>query len=122
MVNSLNWNDADIVRCLGEYLTEPRPALVFARARPLSAGRFARLLAERGVELDLKSRMLFSGGLVFINGVGIRPDDAGAGRALRRLADNRRLRVRSAAGSRLVQLLHRWYCDGYVQLAAPAPD
>ncbi len=116
MVRSINWNDADIVRCLGEYLTEPRPNLVFSPPRRVSEERFAGLLAERGVQLDLKSRMLFGSGMIFVNGESVRPHDAAAGRTLRRLADARCLRALTLPGPRLLQQLYQWYCAGYIQL------
>lgn len=121
MVNSIGWTNADIQRCLGEYLTEPRPQLVFGRARRISAARFARAIAIRGVRLALKSRMLADRNMVFMNGESAAMD-AAARRSLGVLADRRRLPPRSAQGKAALELLYRWHCAGYIELDNPWPE
>ena len=88
MVAAIRWNNARIERCLGEYLTEPRPHIVFGRVRGMPATRFARLVTMHGVQLDLKSRMLLSGNRIFINGESMTVD-AATRQPLRDLADRR---------------------------------
>jgi 50S ribosomal protein L16 3-hydroxylase len=81
----------ETARTLLEQLSEPKDAVVFDPPRaPLAPARFARLAAARGVQLDLRTRMLFAGADVAINGE-IAPAMRTAGPALRRLANERRL-------------------------------
>ncbi len=115
MVNStIRWRDTDIARCLGEYLTEPRPNIVFGHARRMPAARFARLAAARGMRLDLKSRMLFSGRMVFINGESVAVA-AATRRIMQQLADRRSLPARTPLDPHTLELLYRWYCAGYIE-------
>ena len=115
MVNAIRWNQNDIVRCLGEYLTEPRPNVAFGRTRHMPAAKFARLAAARGVQLDLKSRMLFCGGMVFINGESVIAN-ATMRRVLGRLADQRALPPRTSIDRQVLEVLYRWYDAGYVKV------
>ena len=115
MVNSIRWSDADIERCLGEYLSETRPHLAFGRARRLPATRFARAAATRGVQLALKSRMLVSGHRVFINGESTKVD-APTRITLRELADRRRLPPHAGFSVSARTLLYRWYRAGYIEI------
>ncbi len=114
MVNSIRWRDTDIARCLGEYLTEPRPNVVFGHAQRMPAARFARAAGARGLRLDPKSRLLFSGRLLFINGETLRPE-AAARDWLRELADRRRLPPLARVDSATWKLLYQWYRAGYIE-------
>jgi 50S ribosomal protein L16 3-hydroxylase len=113
MVGSIRWTDADIERCLGEYLTEPRPGVVFGHAHRVSKAGFTRLVLTRGVQLALPTRMLMSGALVFINGEATSCSAATA-KALRPLADTRQLPPLPAVSSVLRDLLYQWYRAGYI--------
>jgi 50S ribosomal protein L16 3-hydroxylase len=110
----IRWNDADVLRFLGSYLTEPKPHVVFrAPQRPLAPAQFARRAAGEGVALDARSRMLYARSLVFING----ECEAvpGAQRTpLRRLADRWMLRLSPGEEPALLERLHRWYRCGYL--------
>ncbi len=117
MVRAIRWSDADIARCLGEYLSEPRPNVIFGRARAIPAARFTRAVKVRGLRLGLKSRMLTHGGRIFVNGESAPVDSAGRG-MMQRLADRRALPANVAMGSTTLALLYRWYCAGYVELGA----
>ena len=81
MIDAIRWRNADVDRCLGELLSEPRQNVVFATRQRSSEPVFSRSLFERGVRLDLKSRMLFDRSLFFINGEAFNPA-AGDKRAL----------------------------------------
>lgn len=60
---------ANIEDFLGRWLSEPREHVVFDRpARPMTAARFARAAALRGLRLDRRCRMLYRGKRLFING------------------------------------------------------
>ena len=105
----IRWSRSDVERFVGEYLSEPKPHVVFSGAR----GR--RSCAGSTVRLDGKARLLYRGRQFFINGESF---ELGAKRAagLRQLAD-----LRIAEGTRLARaglagLISRWQRLGYVTL------
>ncbi len=115
MVDSIRWTDADIERCLGEYLTEPRAGVVFAHTRRIAAVTFSGIVQRRGVRLALQSRMLTSGTHIFINGETQTVAGTTAG-ALRELADMRSLMPQTRRNPALISLLYEWYRAGYIEL------
>jgi 50S ribosomal protein L16 3-hydroxylase len=116
MVESIRWTDADIERCLGEYLTEPRAGVVFAHARRVAEPRFTERARVRGIRLALPTRMLTSGARVFINSeTAIAP--AAAVKTLRELADMRCLPPLTRINTATRALLYQWYRAGYIELA-----
>jgi 50S ribosomal protein L16 3-hydroxylase len=115
MVESVHWTAADIERCLGEYLTEPRSGVVFGRARRMSERRFAELARMRGMQLALPTRMLTSGAQFFINGESVSAP-ASAAKTLRQLADARSLPPRTPTNAATRALLYQWYRAGYIEL------
>ncbi len=124
MIAAMRWGDADIDRSLGEMLSEPRQNTVFDPPPPLNAAAFARKLQTQGLQLDLKSRMLFDCRNIFINGeaVAVAAGDAGA---LRKLADDRRLAAGAHVSRAVLAHLQRWYEAGYLQpggVADRAPE
>ncbi len=111
------WNATDVTRFAGGYLTEPKPEVMFTPPRrALNLGEFTAAVRKTGLHLDLKSRMLFCGGDVFINGERHRPG-TDAMRALARLADKRELGA-TALNAAAADLLYEWYRSGY---AWPGP-
>lgn len=118
----------EAARTLLEHLTEPKDIVVFDAPRaPLGPARFGQSARRHGVHLDLRTRMLFSGGDVAINGELIAAARS-LGPALRRLANDRGLAAAAfsataGAGPRqravaLLALLHGWYRCGWLHLAA----
>jgi 50S ribosomal protein L16 3-hydroxylase len=108
-LKAIRWSRKDAQAFLGEYLSTPKPHVVF---RPT---RTRRPLARSIVRLDAKTQLLYSGRHFFINGEAFRLKESGA-RHLRELADRR-----SAAGSRLARaplsgLISRWLRAGYAHL------
>ena len=101
-----------IERALGEVLSEPKPQVWFDAGAPRSAGQ--------GVRLDARTRMLYAGGHVFINGEAF---DAGGRDAqlMRRLADQGRLSARDCAalGAGASALLAAWVQDGWLRAQDP---
>ena len=114
MLDRIEWDKRNVLAFLGQYLTEPRAHVVFARpARPLSMAMFARRALRCGVRLDLKTQMLFRGRTVFVNGerheVGAR-----AAQLLTKLADRRRLIPPLALEGEAAERLYQWYRAGYI--------
>ena len=94
-------------RVLGELLSEPKPHVVFERARgPWRPG---------AVELDRRTRMLYDARHLYINGEGVRTEGRDA-ELLRRLADERSLDARAVrSASRTVRaLLRDWFAAGWL--------
>jgi 50S ribosomal protein L16 3-hydroxylase len=105
----IRWSRGDVERFVGEYLSEPKPHVVFRAAR----GR--RACAGATVRLDGRARLLYRGRRFFINGESFELSAKSAA-GLRELAD-----LRIAEGSRLARaglagLISRWQRLGYVNL------
>lgn len=117
-ISKIRFNDEDITVFLGEYLSEPKPNVFFAPPeQPLSLARFAQSARKLGVALSLKTRMLYKGKHLFINGESFtltRVDKP----ALVRLADHRHLDGLAVgqASSDALEALHTWYSDGWLEL------
>jgi 50S ribosomal protein L16 3-hydroxylase len=114
----VRWDAAQVERFLGCTLTEPKAHVYFTRPQaPLSRAVFQSRARRAGVELDLKTRMLYARQLVFVNGECL--PAGGCARELRRLADQRALRLTQADGLELTDLLYQWYRAGHLHLANP---
>jgi 50S ribosomal protein L16 3-hydroxylase len=95
-------------RALGEYLSEPKPSVWFESTQPAPL--------DAGVALDRRTRMMYDGAHVFINGESYRAGGRDAA-LMRRLADTgvlgRRDMARASAGAR--SLLASWQEAGWLQ-------
>jgi len=112
----IRWNRSDVSRFLGCYLTEPKPTVFFTPPpSPLSRTAFERRAWRDGVALDRKSRMLYTGRVVFLNGE-LTQLDAPAAKHLRTLADSGHLRPAPAFRVSLSEPLYGWYRAGFIQL------
>jgi 50S ribosomal protein L16 3-hydroxylase len=107
----IRWSRRDVEDFLGRHLSSPRPHAVFATRRPPPPGRLARST----VVLDRKTRMLYRGGRVFLNGESWAPGPA-AMRPLAVLADRRSAPGRVLARAGLRRLIYEWYCAGALDL------
>lgn len=111
----------DIAIFLGEYLSEPKANVFFDHpVRPLSLARFKQAACMKGIRLSRKTRMLYRGKHVFINGesfAATRGDKA----LLAILADARNLEAEaiSRASPDVMETLHLWYEDGWLELNKP---
>ena len=117
MIESIRWSKADVERCLGEYLTEPRTGVVFASPRRVTPARFASLARMHGVRLALPTRMLTCGAQVFINSETVTAP-ATTIKTLRQLADTRCLPPLTRTSQAVQALLYQWYRSGYIELCA----
>jgi 50S ribosomal protein L16 3-hydroxylase len=114
LLKNIRWSKGDTARFLGEYLTEPKPHVVF---RP-SAKRGS--LAGAELRLDPKTQLLYSGRRFFINGASFVTSKNAAPR-LRELADRRRLRGERLARAPLAGLISEWLRAGYAHLERLKP-
>jgi len=113
VLRSIRWSKDDATRFLGEYLTEPKPHVVF---RP--SGR--RRLARSGLRLDPKTQLLYSGRRFFINGESFVTSKSAAP-LLRELAERRRVRGARLAQAPLAGLISGWLRAGYAHLERLQP-
>ncbi|WP_089397959.1 cupin domain-containing protein [Noviherbaspirillum humi] len=115
-IRKIRFDDEDIAIFLGEFLSEPKPNVFFQPpSRKLSLDRFMQSASKRGLALSPKTRMLYRGKHVFING-----ESFNAGRADRKvlalLADQRRLGPEDvlSASADVVEALHAWHASGWL--------
>jgi 50S ribosomal protein L16 3-hydroxylase len=114
VLKHIRWNDNDILKFSGCYLTEPKPMTVFRPPRrPAALPVFARRIAAKGIRLALSTRMLFHGSTIYINGECHRFTHDRA--ALVRLADWREVPAFSPSVA-TARLLHAWYRAGYIEI------
>lgn len=118
-IAKIRFSQEDIAIFLGEYLSEPKPDVFFSPpARTMSAVRFAQAASKRGVILSRKTKMLYHGRHLFINGESFalnRSDKS----SLASLANSRRLDGTSIASisADVLEALFTWYQDGWLELA-----
>ena len=112
----VTFTEDDIAIFLGEYLSEPKPAVYFDVPEPaLSPARFRQRAARAGVRLSRKSTMLYSGKHLFINGVSFAIGRADR-KSLLALANERMLSGADAAAASddVQEALYTWYEDGWL--------
>ena len=115
---TIRWSRAQVREFAGRFLSEPKAHVFFdPPARPMALQRFVAEGARRGLALDRRSRLLFSGSMFFMNGEAVKVDRE-ASRILRRLADRRRIAGPIEAPRPFWQRVHAWYSGGFLHLAA----
>lgn len=100
------------------FLTEPKANIVFARARrPLPVAQFRAAARARGLRLDRRTRMLYSGDAMAINGELLAQSGDRAG--LHLLADLRSLVPAQTTGlpAATWRELATWHAAGWLHLA-----
>ncbi len=108
---------ADTTRFLLAYLTEPKAQIVFGRPyAPLSPSAFGTRTRRGGVELDRRTRMLYRGRSIGINGE-VAAVDRQVSPVLRRLADLRSVSP-EALNDAAIDHLYPWYCAGWLHVTA----
>jgi 50S ribosomal protein L16 3-hydroxylase len=110
----VRWQEQDVARFLGSYLSEPKQHVVFDPPRPMRRSAFRQRLQQQGISLALQSQMLFHGSHGYLNGEEIEMPES-CRMVLQQLADERRLGPGAFADDALVTLLHQWYQAAYCQ-------
>jgi len=102
-LSTIRWTRADVARFLGEYLTQPKPHVVF------------HPVASKGnwIRLDAKTQLLYSGDRFFINGESFSLPARDAG-SMRELADRRGIAARRLASQS--KLIRQWRSAGWLRL------
>ena len=105
----IRWSRGEVERFVGEYLSEPKPHVVF---RP---GRARRSCASSIVRLNARARLLYRGRRFFLNGESFELS-AQRTAAMRVLADKRVADGARLARAGLGSLISRWQRLGYAHL------
>ena len=120
-LEKVRFTKEDVAIFTGAFLSEPKPNVYFVPPeQPITFARFMQLAKKHGIALHRKTRMLYRGKHVFING-----ESFTAGRAdkaiLAALADRRLLDgVEVGTASKDVEeALHSWYEEGWLVLSEP---
>ena len=121
MIESIRWSNADIDRYLGEMLSEPRQSVVFDPPSRMSGAAFAQKADQRGLQLDVRTRLLFDRKAFFINGESIVVTATDA-RILRTLADERALTAGTRLSRAALALLQEWHAAGFVRFGESTPQ
>lgn len=110
----IQWRNEDVARFLGQYLSEPKPHVTFTRPRVLTGDAFQKRLEKVGIQLSLKSQMLFHENHVFLNGEQLEVASSSL-KWMRQLADTRRIEAGNFFDAGLLMQLHEWYLAGYIE-------
>ncbi len=113
ILNRIQWSEQDISGFLGQYLSEPKPDVVFEANKKLSLKVFGEKLAKLGIALALKSQMLFAGDTFYLNGEAAK-FDADVTDILKVLGDKRKIAPSRIENTVLLQQLYDWYIAGYL--------
>ena len=108
-LDKIKWNRTDVEHFIGTYLTEPKPHIFFMPpSDPLAEKKFVCEIKENGLQLDLKSRMLYRKKTIFLNGDAYAAG-ATARRSLVKLADRLILPTAKHFNDEALALCYQWY-------------
>jgi len=116
-LKKVEFTQEDIAVFLGEYLSSPKPSVFFdLPKRPLTPPKFMAMAKHRGIQLTLKTRMLYRNRNIFINGesFGVSGTDKNL---LVDLANSRFLDgdAVAKASTDMMETLCIWYEDGWIK-------
>lgn len=116
VLKKIQFRKNDIKHFLGKYLSEPKAQVFFVPPKVLLAkSKFLKLAQQQGIHLDLRSQMLFTDELLFMNGEDysfkllMKP-------LLKKLADEREVSFHGKLDEQTGKLLYEWYQNGYLHL------
>ena len=116
ILNKIKWGDKDIKHFLGIYLTEPKSHIFFKRtADPMTQNKFMLHIEKKGLELNLKSRMLCMEKTIYLNGY-VHRINTNTYPLLEKFADHQTLSKIKNLDNETVTLLYQWYLDGYIEI------
>ncbi|WP_047539617.1 cupin domain-containing protein [Methylotenera versatilis] len=118
MLQKITWDKQHVADFLGKYLTEPKPVVFFEPARKLSKKQFLANLQQKTLRLDLKSQLLFTNNVFYLNGEKL-PIENGLIETMQDFADNRYLSKTALTESLCILLadaLFEYYLAGFIYL------
>lgn len=117
-LSKVRFTSEDFTIFLGGYLSEPKANIYFDPPEKfLTLKAFEKLAGKYGVALSRRTRMLYRGEHVFINGESFVARDCDKA-SLTALANIRELDggAIKCASKDVVEALHTWYADGWLHL------
>lgn len=116
----IQWNQQDILKFLGEYLSNPKSSTFFVP--PQKAKNFKNFLQqslETKIVVHPKTRILYCGSHIFINGESVITKGV-ATRVLQNLANQHYIHFSELnikkSNHNLLRTLYNWYCAGWLLL------
>jgi 50S ribosomal protein L16 3-hydroxylase len=112
----ISFSKDDLHIFLGEYLSSPKSSVIFdPLARTVTSKKFFGMLQKTGIKLHRKTRMLYRGKYLFVNGESFLVSGKDLA-CLKSLADQRFLRPESIvnASQDLIDSLNHWYNIGWL--------
>jgi len=116
MLQKITWDKKTVADFLGKYLTEPKPDVFFEPENALSKKQFLARLQRKTLRLDLKSQLLFTNDVFYLNGEKLLVDSALI-EPLKDFADNRYLdkdHLAESLYSLLADALFEHYLAGFI--------
>lgn len=116
LLAQIRWDEATVRDFLGSALTEPKSHVFFDPPEtPLPRKTFFRQAQKYGVSLDARTKMLFSGRALYLNGEieSVAREDMPT---LINLADQRGLLAQQIVGGSLIEQLFDWYGAGFLHI------
>lgn len=116
ILSQISWDRHTVTDFLGHYLTEPKPHVFYeAPEEELDEDEFAAAVVATGVELDLKTLIIYADDMLYCNGEAL-PVLAGDVAAWQQLANRRRMSPQQLSTS-MMPLLLEGYLAGWWQPA-----
>ena len=118
ILDGLKWNEEDVARFLGQYLSEPKSHVVFEPPPSMTLKTFFKRIALDGIKLSYKSQLLKAQDSFYLNGEVLEVDQDSVD-LMMKLADGRQLSSDELseavmAHENLVDQLYDWYLAGWL--------
>ena len=118
ILDGLKWNEEDVARFLGQYLSEPKSHVVFEPPPSMTLKTFCKRIAFYGIKLSYKSQLLKAQDSFYLNGEVLEVDQDSVD-LMMKLADGRQLSSDELseavmAHENLVDQLYDWYLAGWL--------
>ena len=118
ILDGLKWNEEDVARFLGQYLSEPKSHVVFEPPPSMPLKTFCKRIAFDGIKLGYKSQLLKAQDSFYLNGEVLEVDQDSVD-LMMKLADGRQLSSDELseavkAHENLVDQLYDWYLAGWL--------
>lgn len=116
VLEKIKFNKKTISDFLGQYLSEPKSHVFFdPPTLPISKNKFLKSIAKSGVKLDLKSQLLFTDEMIFMNGEGLAFKSLSK-EFLKKLADEKEALFNPKINLKTQELLYEWYLNGFIKI------
>ncbi len=114
IIKKISFDKNDMETFVGHYLTEPKAHIFYdTPASPLTKKKFLMKAQQIGLQLHLKTQMLFTDKTFYINGEAF-TCDLGMQTVLRTLANERTAILTQSIDGDTSDALYAWYLAGYL--------